>query len=100
MESREKDGRQSPIGCIQLFSEKSHISLRAGAMVLQPIHVTQLKFSEKMRKRYIASATVCAYLLVEFHEAENSAKNLCDDVRTKQSRICSTAQLRVPQKLH
>lgn len=97
----QKDEVQWSIGSVQLFNNKFHVLLRPGALVFYTLLVTTLNFWEEMQKRHaISSATVCAYLPVDFRKIENSEEKLCDSIRTKKSRVCSNARQRLLQALH
>lgn len=62
-----RDGEQSCIGGLQLFSDKSQTSLKAGALSFYPLHVTLVNFLEDWRRQHICEGrTVTAYLPVGF----------------------------------
>lgn len=62
-----EDGVQSAIGCLQIFSDKSQTSLKAGSLVFYPLHVTLLNFTEEWRRAHITSGrTITSYLPVTF----------------------------------
>lgn len=59
---------QSVVGFVQMYSEKSQISLKAGGLTFYPLHITLLNFSEKMRLLLISpGAPFPGYLSVAFH---------------------------------
>lgn len=64
---QKRDRMESTIGCMQLFSDTSRVSLSAGSLVFYYLHVKLLNFAKKRRKKLIMSSiTVCAYLSARF----------------------------------
>lgn len=60
----------SAIECLQIFSDESQVSLKAGSLVFCRLYLTLLNFKEGIRWNHIMSfRTVCAYLPTKF---ENS----------------------------
>lgn len=63
-------------GFLQLYSDKSHSTLRALSFVFYPIHIVLLNFSEDIRKRLIVSGkTIVGYLPTKFLTPESSSTN-------------------------
>lgn len=52
------DGMKSTVGSLQLFSNKSLMSLSAVVLQFYPIHITLLKFSGEHRRKPIASEII------------------------------------------
>ncbi|NJK52916.1 MAG: hypothetical protein HC936_08975 [Leptolyngbyaceae cyanobacterium SU_3_3] len=76
------DKWKSVVGCVQLYSDKSQTSLKAGGLTFYPLHITLMNFSEKIRRLQIMSgATVLGYLPVEFHSS--SSDNLQANSKSK-----------------
>lgn len=68
----EMDGERSCIHGLQIFSDKSQISLSAGSLFFYPVHVTYITFMEDGRRKHISSEnTVAAYLPVCFKRIHN-----------------------------
>lgn len=60
-----RDGEQSAIAGVQVFSDKSHMSLDIDSLAFHPLHATFVNFSEDSRRKHITSGcTVVAYLPV------------------------------------
>lgn len=62
-----RDGIEFAVACLQLLSDKSHVSLNARPLVLYPLQVALLNFFEEWRRHHITSVrAVTAYLPVRF----------------------------------
>lgn len=57
----------SVVGCVKNFSDRSQTSLKVGALIFYPLHVTLLNCTNPMRRRQIHScSTVVTDLPVSF----------------------------------
>lgn len=64
-------GDPSFFAAVQLSSDKSHVSLKAGTLSIYPLHIRTLNFLEKCRwVQTIENRTLVAYLPF-FHESTN-----------------------------
>lgn len=73
-ETEETDTTEASTECLQLRSNKSHVSLSAAPVVFYPLHITLLRISEEIRKKHISSAAVvCAYSSVTFESTESNS---------------------------
>lgn len=69
----EHDGRQSFVGFVQIYSDKSATTLKARGFSFYPIHLVLLNFSTDLRSQLITSAaTVVGYLPVGFDDSDSS----------------------------
>lgn len=63
----DSDGVSSSAGFLKLISDKSQVSLSAGAMQFYPLHATLSKFSGKRRRKWISiGRAVMTYVPVKF----------------------------------
>lgn len=64
----EDDSTQFVVGCVQIFSNKSQTSLKAGGLRFNPLYITLLDFTDHMRRLQILSGNIIVvYLSVSFH---------------------------------
>lgn len=82
------DGEQPCVTCLQLYSQKSHMSLTAGAIIFYSIHLTCLSITKENRRQHISSGrTIVEYLPVRFDYVENCNSVFCRDLRGKRQRV-------------
>lgn len=99
-EEKSRDIIELIIGCLQLFFDKSHLSMSAGSFILCPLHVTLLNFSEEQRRVYMKSdMIVCAYLRIHFDWTFSNTKNKDHEFR-KKKKISSRTREHVLRALH
>lgn len=107
--SRKRDDIESAIGCLQLFSDKSHVSMSAGSFMFYLMHITLLKILEEMRRKHISSGrTVRAGLPVrfdfgndstDFHDVSNESQTNRDSSASRTqmlSAICKSIGFSLP----
>lgn len=97
----ERDNTDSSIGCLQHFSNTSHVSMSADSLMFYPLHITLLNFSEETRKRHISSAaTVCANFPLNFECAESNGGTHSPENTTKSEKYRKITKAKLLQALN
>lgn len=78
--TKQRDGEESFVGFLQLYSDKSQTSMKSSAFSLYPFHATLLNLTEDARREQIVSGrSVVAYLPVSLGGSQAS-RNCIDSM--------------------